>query len=62
MTHNPNCPLCLAGAHAAGHPLPEDPEPDEPLAPTAVLLFTLAVLLIVAAWGGLMWLLVQAAG
>lgn len=60
MNHDPNCPLCIAGDHAAGHPPPEEPDP--PISAMAWLMLAIVVLAIVAGWLFLMWLLVTATG
>ncbi|MGW2858334.1 hypothetical protein [Streptomyces sp. NPDC001205] len=55
MAHDPRCPICLAGAHAAGHPPPEEPEPEEPLAPMALVLISLVSLLALAVPCAIVW-------
>jgi hypothetical protein len=62
VTFDPHCPACLAGAHAAGHPPPEEPEPEPPIPGMAFLMLIVVGLLFIAAWGGFMWLLVKALG
>ncbi|GGP92129.1 hypothetical protein GCM10010278_82830 [Streptomyces melanogenes] len=62
MTSHPHCPLCMARAHTAGHPLPEEPEAESPLSPTAVLTGCAIALLAVAAWSLIMWFLYRAFG
>lgn len=62
MNSHPNCPLCMALAHTAGHPRWEEPEPESPLSPIAVLTGCAVALLAVAAWGLFMWFLYTAFG
>ncbi|SEC15389.1 hypothetical protein [Streptomyces sp. 2314.4] len=62
MAHHPACPDCLRAAHADGHPPPADPEPDEPIPPTAFLYLFLILVVLVGGWFGFMWLVAKDVG